>query len=99
MDDRLKSLVLDMLEWMGPEPRPYTEVIEAWRTSCPRLTVWEDAVEEGLVSSAVVDGRGVLVSITPHGRALLAESGRVKGHGRAASARHPLSPLAGRGLG
>ncbi len=78
MDDRLKSLVLDMLEWMGPEPRPYAEVIEAWRTSCPRLTVWEDAVEEGYVSSAVVDGRGVLVSITPRGRTFLAESGRVQ---------------------
>jgi len=24
MDEQLKSLVLDMLEWMGPEPRPYT---------------------------------------------------------------------------
>ncbi len=85
MDDRLRSLVLDMLEWMGPEPRPYTEVIEAWRTSCPRLTVWEDAVEEGFVSSAVVDGRGVLVSITPRGRTFLAESGRVRSSAKAVS--------------
>jgi hypothetical protein len=85
MDDRLKSLVLDMLEWMGPEPRPYTEVIEAWRTSCPRLTVWEDAVEEGFVSSAVVDGCGVLVSITPRGRTFLVESGRVRSSAKAVS--------------
>ena len=99
MDDRLKSLVLDMLEWMGPEPRPYTEVIEAWRTSCPRLTVWEDAVEGGYVTCEAIDGRGVLVSITPHGRALLAESGRVMPRGRAAVKSSPLPALAGRGLG
>jgi hypothetical protein len=84
MDDRLKSLVLDMLQWMGPEPRPYAEVIDAWRTSCPRLTVWEDAVEDGYVASEVVEGRGVLVSVTQRGRALLEESGRVQPRGRAA---------------
>jgi len=77
MDDRLKSLVLDMLQWMGAEPRPYAEVIDAWRTSCPRLTVWEDAVEGGYVSSEVVEGRGVLVRVTQRGRALLRDSGRV----------------------
>jgi hypothetical protein len=85
MDDRLKSLVLDMLQWMGPEPRPYAEVIDAWRTSCPRLTVWEDAVEDGYVSSEAVEGRGVLVSVTQRGRALLRDNGRESVRSLAAS--------------
>ncbi|MDB5415030.1 MAG: hypothetical protein JWR10_3365 [Rubritepida sp.] len=45
------ALVLDMIEWLERTPRPYAEAIEAWRTSCPRLTVWEDAMEEGLIAS------------------------------------------------
>ena len=40
----LDPLILDFLEWIGGGPRPYAEVMEAWRTSCPRLTVWEDAI-------------------------------------------------------
>jgi len=34
------ALVLDLVEWIGREPRLYSEVIETWRTSCPRLTIW-----------------------------------------------------------
>jgi hypothetical protein len=48
-------------------------VLEAWRTSCPRLTVWEDAVDAGLVACVVDQGRELLVQITPRGRALLAD--------------------------
>jgi hypothetical protein len=39
MSDTVDTLVLDLLEWIGPHPRPYAEVPEAWRTSCPRLPV------------------------------------------------------------
>src|SRR5215813_9143167 len=41
--ETVDALILDLLEWIGPEPRPYAEVLDAWRTSCPRLPVWEDA--------------------------------------------------------
>ncbi len=51
-------------------PRPYAEVIEAWRTSCPRLTVWEDATDAGLIICTTTDGE-LLVQATPAGRALL----------------------------
>ena len=44
------ALVLDLVEWIAREPRPYAEVIETWRTSCPRLTIWEDAVDRGYVA-------------------------------------------------
>ena len=43
----LDPLILDLLEWIGREPRSYADVIDAWRTSCPRLTVWEDAMDRG----------------------------------------------------
>jgi hypothetical protein len=45
--DPVDALILDLLEWIGPESRPYSEVIEAWRTSCPRRPVWEEATERG----------------------------------------------------
>jgi hypothetical protein len=49
-EENVDSLVLDLLEWIGPEPRPYAETIEAWRTSCPRLPVWETANAHGYIS-------------------------------------------------
>lgn len=44
-----ESLVADLLEWISRQPRPYGEVMEAWRSSCPRLTIWEDALDARLV--------------------------------------------------
>lgn len=44
-----EALVLDLLTSLKAGPRPYDEVMEAWRTSCPRLPVWEDAIDRGLV--------------------------------------------------
>ena len=40
MDDPVDPLILDLLEWVAARPRTYTEVMDAWRTSCPRLTIW-----------------------------------------------------------
>jgi hypothetical protein len=71
------ALVLDLVEWVAAAPRPYAEVIETWRTSCPRLTVWEDAVERGLVERTAPDQNGVFVVATKRGHALLRASGRV----------------------
>ena len=50
MAEHVDPLVLDLVEWIAREPRPYSEVIETWRTSCPRLTIWEDAVDRGYVA-------------------------------------------------
>lgn len=65
--DTVDSLIVDLLEWIGPKPRPYAEVLEAWRTSCPRLPVWEDANDRGFIARQRVPGRGSLVSLTPAG--------------------------------
>jgi hypothetical protein len=73
ISDPLEALLLDLLEWIGPEPRPYAEVMEAWRTSCPRLPVWEDAEERGLVERQCADGRTSVVAVTERGRRLLRE--------------------------
>ena len=61
------SLILDLLEWMGPHPRPYAEALEAWRTSCPRLPVWEDANDRGFIARHRVPGGGTLVSVSAAG--------------------------------
>jgi D-3-phosphoglycerate dehydrogenase / 2-oxoglutarate reductase len=56
MRDPVDPLILDLLEWIGSGARPYREVIEVWRTSCPRLPVWEEA-----------NARGYLVHLHPPG--------------------------------
>jgi hypothetical protein len=61
--ETVDALILDLLEWMGPRPRPYGDVIEAWRTSCPRLPVWEDANDRGFIARH----RGTLVSVSAAG--------------------------------
>ena len=71
-----KSLVLDLVEWIAAGARPYAEVMDAWRTSCPRLPVWEDAVDLGFVVRAHRDGAGAMVEVTPAGRAFLRAEGR-----------------------
>ncbi len=67
MTDTVDVLILDLLEWLSTGPRPYGEVMEAWRTSCPRLPVWEDANDRGLVERRYVPGVGELVSVSPGG--------------------------------
>jgi hypothetical protein len=75
-DSTTESLILDLLEWLTERDRSYEEVLDAWRTSCPRLPVWEDANDRGLVMKAQVEGR-CAVRITAAGVALL-EGRRVR---------------------
>jgi D-3-phosphoglycerate dehydrogenase / 2-oxoglutarate reductase len=71
MADNVNDLVLDLLEWLGSGPRPYVEVLDAWRTSCPRLPVWEEANERGFIDRTSVPGRGQLISVSAAGAAYL----------------------------
>jgi hypothetical protein len=76
--DPAQALILDFLEWLAPSPRPYAEVMERWRTSCPRLTVWEDAVDRGYVRRRREGASPAIVALTPLGkRALDAGSRRI----------------------
>jgi len=65
-----QALIGDFIAWLAPQPRPYAEVMEVWRTSCPRLTVWEDCVDRGLVVRARDADGEIRVGLTERGRAL-----------------------------
>jgi hypothetical protein len=73
MTDTIDNLILDLLEWLGPSPRPYSEVLDAWRTSCPRLPVWEEANDRGYVERRHAPGLGQLVSVSEIGAGYLRE--------------------------
>jgi hypothetical protein len=72
MPDTVHTLILDLLDWVACKERTYDEAMEAWRTSCPRLPIWEDANDLGLVETKIVDGRSI-VHVTPSGLAFLRE--------------------------
>ncbi|MBL8316787.1 MAG: 3-phosphoglycerate dehydrogenase [Burkholderiaceae bacterium] len=74
MSDPVDALVLDLLEWIGRGERPYREVMEAWRTSCPRLPVWETANSQGLLEHRHAAGRGTTVALSAKGLRLLRSS-------------------------
>ena len=71
MSDPVDALVIDLLEWIGPRTRPYAEVIDVWRTSCPRLPVWEEANARGYIVREHQAGTGALISVSANGLALL----------------------------
>jgi len=70
MGDTLESLIVDLLAWLAARERSYEEVMDAWRTSCPKFPVWEDANDRGLVTKVRV-GDGLVVRVTASGIAHL----------------------------
>ena len=72
MNETIEPLIGDLVEWVSKEPRSYSEVMDVWRTSCPRLTVWEDAVDRGYLVRERVAGGSIAVKVTPEGRKFLA---------------------------
>jgi hypothetical protein len=72
MPEPVSLLLLQFLDWVSSRPRTYAEARDAWRSSCPRLTVWEDALIDGLIQ--IVSGgpsQPAAVTLTPRGEALL----------------------------
>jgi hypothetical protein len=73
-----QALTVQFLTWVATQPRTYRDAMETWRTSCPRLSIWEDAIIEGLVQVENREGQSrdqSAVTLTRRGRTLLA-SGR-----------------------
>jgi D-3-phosphoglycerate dehydrogenase len=66
----VEVLILDLLEWLSRRDRSYEETMDAWRTSCPGLPVWEDANDRGLVRIENRNGKSS-VRVTPAGFELL----------------------------
>jgi hypothetical protein len=62
----IEPLIFDLVEWVAKERRTHADVMNTWRTSCPRLTVWEDAVDRGLV-----ERKNMAVVVTARGRKYL----------------------------
>jgi hypothetical protein len=77
-DGKLDSLVLDLVEWVAQQPRSYAQTMDAWRTSCPRLQVWEDAVDRGFVVRETAADGETLVKATTAGVCFLRTMGRVR---------------------
>lgn len=71
MSDPMEPLILDLLEWIGPRSRPYAEVIDAWRTSCPRLPVWEEANARGFIAQTHEPGQEARVAVSAPGLSYL----------------------------
>ena len=73
MPDAVTPAMLDLLTWLSSRPRTYDETMTAWRTNCPRLSVWEDALEDELVQvMRRRNGPGdTAVVLTERGRAAL----------------------------
>jgi hypothetical protein len=63
-----------MLEWIAVRPRDYAEVMEAWRTSCPRLSIWEDACLDGLIKYEGGTGK---VTLSDAGKAFLSRPSEI----------------------
>jgi trans-aconitate 2-methyltransferase len=74
MTETVEPLILDLLDWLLLRDRTYEEVMDAWRTSCPRLPVWEDANERGLIAREYVNG-ACLIKVSPKGLALVNYAG------------------------
>lgn len=77
MPSSVSPLTLQLLAWVASRPRTYKDAMEAWRTSCPRMPIWEDAVSDGLVRLECRGGQPMgrsKVVLTPRGRAVLDES-------------------------
>ena len=71
MQPAAEALTQQFLAWVAETPRSYADA-EAWRRSCPHLSIWEDAISDGLVrfknGASMKESRLIL---TPAGRALL----------------------------
>jgi hypothetical protein len=61
-------IMIQFLAWVADRPRTREQAVEAWH-SCPHISVWEDAVVEGLVRTENDGCR--TIALTRHGRAVL----------------------------
>jgi hypothetical protein len=73
--DGVTANTIELLTWLGARPRTYSEAIEAWHSHCPRLTIWEDAVDRGYVARQPT-AEGLRVTVTEGGEKFLREHGR-----------------------
>ena len=73
MNEPMSPLTIEFLVWISSRPRTYAEAMDAWRTTCPRHPVWEDALVDGLIQLEDTTNQSK-VALTPRGSAVLAQS-------------------------
>ena len=71
MAESTENLILEFLTWVADRPRTYEEAMEAWQSHCPRQTIWEDAVIDGLVKIESTPPQGSRILLTERGETLL----------------------------
>jgi len=72
MAESPELLMLEFLTWVADRRRTYDEAMEAWQSHCPRQTIWEDAIIDGLIQIEEIEAsHSSEVALTPRGRALL----------------------------
>ena len=71
LEEASTYLTIQFLEWLSERPRTYGETMGAWRTSCPRLSIWEDGLSAGLIRLGHGAFRERQVTLTARGRNLL----------------------------
>jgi hypothetical protein len=64
-------IMIQFLQWVAARPRNREDVMEAWRSSCPRFPVWEDARAEGLIRQRGGESGEHRVELTRRGEAAL----------------------------
>jgi hypothetical protein len=77
MSEDLQPLLLDLISWVCRQPRRYDDIMAAWRTSCPRLPVWEEAIEQRYLIREWHADIGAMVSVTSRGRRFLMDNNRL----------------------
>ena len=65
-------LMLEFLSWISDRRRTYTEAMNAWQSTCPRHTIWEDAMIDGYIElKRHQTAQDPEVTLTANGLALL----------------------------
>jgi hypothetical protein len=74
MQNAAHALTQQFLAWVAEEPRSYADA-EAWRRSCPHLSIWEDAIADGLIQlKSGGSMREARLTLTARGKARLRET-------------------------
>ncbi|MGH7926206.1 MAG: hypothetical protein ACREQV_00220 [Candidatus Binatia bacterium] len=72
MSESVDLLMREFLGWIASRRRTYNEAMNAWQSTCPRHTIWEDAMIEGYIEvNRQRDIRDPEVALTARGIALL----------------------------
>jgi hypothetical protein len=76
MEAQPSLIMVQFLQWVADRPRSYADVMDAWRSSCPRFPVWEDARADGLVRQSGGERTKGTVELTERGRLALEQASR-----------------------